>query len=261
MGFFRVRGLGGTISIVTASFASTAFKATEGGMVTPTIVFSGPFYGIVRYTVSGTAMTGDYVNLSGELFVNGGTSALIPVTLTDNEQIGQLKYLMLRLEMGSGYDVGSSGSETTITIDENDARWRGKFTADDATLDFTLTISQVGSIYQATLKGDGAGFFPTNEVPAGITFGTDSFGVNVSGIPMPTGATLLNTPASLSLLLSAMNGLTNQSVSATEISGVGTLLAQILRPATIKHHQLWHVPAAQTVGLTGYERGSTDKHP
>ncbi len=226
MGFFRVRGLGGTISLVTASFASAYLETSEGGTANPTITFNGPFYGVVRYSISGTATSGDYVNLSGEVFVNGGTTATIPMTLTDNGQIGQLKYLTLRLEAGTGYNVARGGVETTITIDENDALWQGKFTADNATLGFTLAISQVGNLHQASFKGAGTGFFPTNEMPAGIAIGTDSFAANVAGIPVSAGETLLNMPANLTLLLSAMNGLTNQSVSATEISGVGTLISQ-----------------------------------
>ena len=225
-GFLRVRGLGGTISLVTASFATTDFQITEGGMVRPTITFSGPFYGTLQYTIGGTAGTGDYANLSGQIFVNGSSTATIPVTLTDNTQISQLKYLTLRLDAGPGYNVGDAGAETTITIDENDANWRGTFTTGNATLGFTLTIRQSGGFSQATLEGDGSGFFPTNEIPTAINLTPDAFSALATGIPLAANATLLNTPTSLSLSLSAMNGLNNQSVSATQIQGSATLIAQ-----------------------------------
>ena len=223
-GFFRVRTLGGTP--ITASFASTAFQVTEGGSVSPTITFSAPIFGIVRYTVSGTAASGDYVNLSGQVFVNGA-SATIPVTLLDNESIGQLRFLTLTLEAGPGYQLTGS-SQTIITIAENDAEWQGHFMAGAATLGFVLKIQESDGVKAATLKGDGLSFFPTNEVPAGVfTFSTGEFVASVGGVPVPANATLLNEPMTLSLSLSAVNGMTNQQVSATQVQGVGTLISVV----------------------------------
>src|SRR5262245_4549529 len=50
-GFYRVRGVGGPG--ITASFVSTAFQVTEGGMVWLTITFSARLFGLVRYTLCG----------------------------------------------------------------------------------------------------------------------------------------------------------------------------------------------------------------
>jgi len=120
-GFYRVRGNGGA---VIARFVTTAFQVTEGRTVAPTITFNAPFFGTIRYTVSGTAGSGDFTSLSGEVEVHGST-AVIPVTLVDNLSIGELKYLSLRLEAGPGYRLGTT-SQSTITIDENDADWQGQ---------------------------------------------------------------------------------------------------------------------------------------
>lgn len=222
-GFYRVRTLGGTP--ITAGFASTAFQVTEGGTVSPTITFSAPLFGIVRYTVSGTAASGDYVSLSGQVFVNG-TSATIPVTLRDNQSIGQLRYLTLTLESGPGYQL-AAGSQTTITIAENDAEWHGGFTTDATTLAFVLKIQESNGVKVASLKGDGLSFFPTNEVPAGLLYTPNEFAASADGIPVSAAATLLNEPMSLSLFLSAMNGLTNQQVSATQVQGIGSLISVV----------------------------------
>ena len=223
-GFYRVSGLGGTSAGLVITFTSSAFQIVEGDTVNTMIVLSQPFYGWIYYTVSGTAGTGDYQTLSGSNFVNG-TTVTIPVSLTDNSQISQLKYLTLLLDAPPGYTLGRSPS-TTITIDENDANWKGTFTADEATLGFTLMIDESNGLYQAALKGDGTGFFPTNEVPAAITYTPDSFVATATGVPVAANATLLNTPATLRLYLNAMNGVTNQSVSGTEIQGTGELIAQ-----------------------------------
>jgi hypothetical protein len=223
-GFYRVSGLGGTNGGVVVTFATTAFQVVEGDTVDTTLVLSQPFYGWIYYTVGGTAGSGDYQALYGSNYVSG-TMVTIPVSLTDNNQIGQLKYLTLRLEAGPGYSVGQS-PETTITIGENDAAWQGTFTADNATLGFTLVIDDLNGAYQATLAGNGTGFFPTNAIPAAINFTPNSFTVTAAGIPVAANATLLNTPASLTLDLSALNGETNQSVSTTQIQGTGELIAQ-----------------------------------
>jgi len=225
LGFFRVRGYGGAAGFVSASFNSTALQATEGGVVLPTIHFSAPYHGIVRYTISGTAMSGDYVSLSGQVFVNG-TTATIPVTLLDNQNIGQLRYLTLTLEGGPGLQLGA-GNSTTINILENDADWQGSLMTDNATVGFVLRIQEANGARAASLRSDGFGFFPTNETPASISFTENFFAAVSGGVPVPASATLLNTAMSLTLAISAQNGLTNQSVSPTLIKGVATLTALV----------------------------------
>ncbi len=223
-GFYRVNGLGGTNGGIVVTFTTPAFQVVEGSTVNTTLVLSQPFHGWIYYTVGGTAGTGDYQGLSGSNYVDG-TTLTIPVSLTDNSQISQLKYLTILLAAGAGYALGNSPS-TTITIGENDAAWQGTFEVDNATLGFTLNIDDLNGTYQATLQGDGTGFFPTNQIPAAINFTPDTFAVTASGVPLAASATLLNTPASLTLLLNAMNGAANQSVSGTQIQGTGRLIAQ-----------------------------------
>jgi hypothetical protein len=222
LGFYRVRGNGGA---VIASFVTTAFQVTEGGMVAPTITFNAPFFGTLRYTVSGTAATGDYVALSGEVRVNG-TTATIPVTLLENAGIGQLKHLTLSLTTGPGYRLGSS-SQTTIVIDENDAEWPGTFSVENAGLTFVLKIQQTAGGHLATLKSDGFGFFPTNELPAVLTFTESTFAATIQNIPVAPGASLLDSAMSLGFLLRATNGQPNQTVSSTQVQGAATLITEV----------------------------------
>ena len=225
LGFYRVRGYGGAAGFVSASFNATALQATEGGAVSPAITFSAPYHGLVRYAISGTAMSGDYAGLSGEVFVNG-TSATIPVTLLDNQGIDPLRYVTLMLQAGPGLQLGT-GSAATITIDENDAEWQGSFTTDAASLGFVLKIQEANGVKMASLKSNGFGLFPTNEVPAALLFTVNEFSASVAGIQVAADATLLNEPITLSLLLSAMNGMTNQNVSATQVQGTGSLISAV----------------------------------
>ena len=228
-GFFRVRGLGGTLGLVTASFSMASINANEGTMVAPTIVFSAPFVGTVRYTIGGTAASGDYVSLSGEVQVNG-TTATIPITLTDNKLIGQLRYLTLTLEAGAGYQLGTT-SQNTINIHENDADWQGSFISDDATIGFVLRIQESNGVHMASVKSDGFGFFPTNETPASITFNANVFSATAQNISIPATATLLNSQMLLTLSLTAANGVTNQSVTLTQIGGAATLVTAVVGQA------------------------------
>ena len=222
LGFYRVRGNGGG---VIASFATTAFQVTEGGMVAPTITFNAPFFGVVRYTVSGTAGAGDFAPLSGEVLVNG-TTAVIPITLADNLSIGELKYLSLRLEAGPGYRLGTA-SQSTVTIDENDAEWQGSFVSRKAALGFVLPIRHSAEGHRAALKSEEFGFFPTNESPAQITFTPDIFSVFASDIPIPPEATLLNSRMVLTFQLNANNGIINQLVTPDRVEGVANLVIQV----------------------------------
>jgi hypothetical protein len=220
-GFHRVVGYGDSGGPIVIEFSTAAFQVTEGDAAPPLLRLSQPFNGIVYYTVSGTAMSGDYVELTGQVAVNG-TTATIPVSLTDNDMIGELKYLTLWLDAGAEYEVGADAT-STITIEENDAEWQGSFVTDDAALGFVLSIHNVNGVHAATLKGDGTGFFPATEVPASLTFTANGFSATVTDIPIAAEATLLNEPIYLTLQLHAMNGVADQSVSPTFVTGAGSL--------------------------------------
>lgn len=221
-GFYRVRAKGGG---VTASFTTTAFQVLEGGAVAAVINLTTPFFGVLRYSVSGTAAAGDYLPLSGEVLVNGNT-AVIPVTLTENSSIGEIRSLTLRLEPGAGYRVGTS-SQTTITIDEDDADWQGSFMTGKASVGFVLRIQRTAAGDVATLRSDRFGFFPTNEIPASVMLTETNFHSMAANIPVPADATLLNSAMSLFFELTATNGMTNQTVSSTLIQGHATLINTI----------------------------------
>lgn len=246
-GFFRVRGQGGTVPVVTASFNSTAFEVSEGEMIAPVINFSGPYFGTLRYTISGTADSGDYQTLSGEVNVRGN-SAVIPITLEDNRIISQLRHLTLTLEAGLGLQLGS-GSETIITITENDAIWEGSFMSGDTLLGFSLSIQQSNGVYMATLKGEPSGFFPTDETPVSLVLTEDVFSATATGVAMAPEATLLGLPMSLTLMLDAANGVTDQLVSATQIEGTGTIITEVpgkphLSSTSVGTFTLFRPPAA-----------------
>jgi len=223
-GFYRVSGLGGANGGLVITFTTPAFQVVEGDTVNTTLVLSQPFQGWIYYTVSGTAGAGDYQLLSGSNYVNG-TTVTIPVSLTDNNQAGQVKCLTLRLNAGPGFALGRNAA-TTVTIGENDANWQGTFITSDATVGFTLLIDELNGAYEATLKGNGTGFFPASDYPVTINLTADSFSATVPGVPLAATASLLNTPASLTLFLNAMNGVTNQFVNDTQIQGTGGLIAQ-----------------------------------
>jgi hypothetical protein len=210
---------------VTASFNSTALEVTEGGVVAPVIEFSGPYYGTIRYTIRGTAASGDYQTLSGIVNV-AGTSATIPISFNDNQMIGQLKHLTLTLEAGPGILLGS-GSETIITITENDAAWQGSFMTGSSLVGFVMTLTQSGGAYSATLRGDLPGLFPTSDVPVSLQWTENEFIASALNIPVPPEATLLGLPFNMTLELQAANGMPDQSVSPVQIEGSSLLISTV----------------------------------
>lgn len=225
-GFYRVVGLGSAGGPVSIEFDSVAFQVVEGGTVLPLLVLNRPFTGTVFYTVGGTAASGDYRELSGQVAVNGA-SASIPVMLNDNGVIGQLKTLTLRLEAGPGYQL-TGNSQTTITIDENDAEWEGTFVSGHSAIPFLVRVTQqAGMPARAVLASDRFGFFSTGEVPMTLEFTAGTFVASAESIPIPAEATLLGLPLVQKLGLSAGRGQPGQAVGTDRIEGSATLITTV----------------------------------
>jgi hypothetical protein len=77
------------------------------------------------------------------------------------------------------------------------------------------------------VKCDGFGLFPTDETPASITFNTNFFSATAQNMSIPPSATLLNSEMLLTFSLSAANGVTNQSVTPTQIGGAAMLVTAV----------------------------------
>jgi len=222
-GFYRVVGLGGTAGDIIIDFATTAFQVAEGDMVSPTVNFSAPFTGTIRYTIGGTASGADYLPLSGQLQVDNRTTVTIPIALTDNETIGPLRNLTLTLEAAPGTRLGSQ-VQSTITINENDARWEGTFQADDVSLPFTLEMIRAGATTQGWLSGGSVSFFPGDLAASSVVMTTTVFSASIGGIAMPAEATLLGLPAVLQLELVATQGEPGEEVGSDYLEGGATLV-------------------------------------
>ncbi len=225
-GFYRVLGVGGGGNPVLISFATTTLEATEGGGASARINFSAPFTGTIRYTVEGTATAADYEPLSGELRIENSNSAVIPITLKDNGELGRLKQLTITLQAGAGYALGG-GSQSTVEIVENDAEWSGSFVSGHSTLPFVLRITRQGGTAEGVFTSRPFGFFPTNELPANLALSANSFSSLVRQIPLPPEVTLFNLPGVLQLELQAANGAQGQEVSDTFVQGAATLITTI----------------------------------
>lgn len=223
-GFYRIVALGPAGGPVVANFAATEFQVSEGGMISAVINFSAPYTGTIRYSITGTAGAGDYEPLSGEVQVNNSMTAVIPVMLTDNSTLDELKYLSLRLERGPGFEIGSA-AETRLMIDENDADWRGTLSFGGA-LGFVLYIQEIAGEFSAHLRSDPAGLFPAHPGDSTLVFTENSFASTTAGIPLDAGSNLFNTPATLTLHLAAENGVGNQLVSPNSVEGAATLITQ-----------------------------------
>jgi hypothetical protein len=225
-GFYRVVALAGAGGPILIEFSTVAFQVVEGDTATPMLVLNQPFNGTVFYSVSGTAESGDYVALSGQVAVNGAT-ATIPVLLNDNGTIGRLRDLILRLEPGPGYELAGN-SQTTITIDENDADWEGTFLSGNSVIPFLLKVTQPGGEpARAILASDRFGFFPTNEVPLTLTLSENTFFASAASIPVPAEATLFALPLVQRLDLAAANGDQGQEVGPDRIQGNATLITTV----------------------------------
>ena len=216
----------------------------------PVIVFNGTYNGTVNY--AWTDASGS--NIVGSVQVNGTTAVIpIPAWLAgDNAGIGQLHYLTLRLGSGPGFALGAS-TESTITIEENDAVWQGVLMIPNGLaptttalltnrsgggytnvslpqntntiIGFTLKILQDSAGFLGQIQSDGGGLFPTNAL-AQLTLTSNSFAAVAQNVPLPAlaGSPLFSATNYVDLRLDAA-GQTN--LRPTQITGVATLVSKV----------------------------------
>ena len=114
---------------VQASFASAAASAGEAaGTANVTVNFDPALVSDVTlgYVLSGSATRGDDYGISGVTsnsgtldVASGATNATIPVTITDDNVVEGSETIILTLQDGTGYSVGSPNGHT-LTITDND---------------------------------------------------------------------------------------------------------------------------------------------
>ncbi len=116
------------------SFASPSSSANENDRTHNVIVNISPAPAVdftVKYALSGTASEGaDYsITSSGTVSVAAGaTSANIPVKIADDEVDDPGETVVLTLESGTGYNVGSPNIHT-LTIEDNDTTPEVRFSS------------------------------------------------------------------------------------------------------------------------------------
>lgn len=219
--FYRVTGANGNPEPIELGFAVTDLEATEGEPLSLTVTFSRSYVGTIRYSIEGSAEPGDYAGLNGEIQVNG-TTAIIPVNLTENSAIGELKQLILTLQSGGGA-LADRDAQGVVTILENDADWRGIFNEEAVSAGLTLRIRKTSGTYSAVLAGDGSGLVPQGEFNTSITLGDDTFAAVSDAVPLDPADTLQQLPANMVITLNAANGMADQIVSDVELRGAATI--------------------------------------
>jgi hypothetical protein len=222
MAYYRVIGLGGSGPIVIG-FGEIELQGSEGGTVQAVIAFDRPFWGTIRYTVSGTAGVGDYAPLTGAVQVTGGTSVLLPIQFRDDTEISALRDLVVKLEAGEGYRVEAGSSTAIVTLEDNDAVWRGSLFLDDAVLGFKLRIEREGGGITGVLQGEGFGMFAGVTRPATVTFSDQFFSAVCSDIPLEAEVNLMGVPAIQELRLTASDSEADERVDLREVRGVARL--------------------------------------
>ena len=138
-----------------ANFAAAASRAEEdGGTHTIRLILTpAPQTAVtVDYTVSGSAVSGaDYTPLSGSVSVGSGGSADISVTITDDSEQEGPETVILTLNSGTGYNVGTANPVHALTITDNDATGPvlsitgGGTVTEGGNASFTITVNPAPS--------------------------------------------------------------------------------------------------------------------
>ena len=212
--FYRVRGA----IRPTANFDSQSISLGEGNSAAAVIVLSQPFSGTLRYTVSGSAGSNDYVALSGTVNVNGTTVA-IPIQLLDDNVAGPVRSVTLTLSADGAYIIGNGGS-FTLSVEDDDSEWSGTLQGVNGNIGVWVEMKRVAGQLQGTARGNG--LLPAN-TPLQIALTANSFVGVANNVTTPAANTLFNSPLTLRLTMDAQNGATNELVSADEIDGRMTL--------------------------------------
>ncbi len=220
--FYRVVRIGPDGETVIANFSTATLEVTEGETAFAIITFSAPFTGTLRYTLSGTATSDDFEELSGEVFVSNSTQAVIPVTIKENTTIDPVRNLILTIQADGGAAPGLV-SQFEILVKDADARWEGSFLSGSASIPFTLDLIRTGDTTEGFLIGGPFGFLPEESTTTTVTQTPTSFAASTAEIAMPAEATLLDLPALLQLELIAVDGEPDEEVGADFIQGRATL--------------------------------------
>ena len=222
LGFYRAEGF----LLLMANLNSAALTVEKGaGPAGPVLVFNGVYTGTV--TCIWTDQQG--TNWTNYVQVNG-TTAVIPIPasyLTDDATIGQLEYLTLQLQGGTGFALGAT-TQSTVVIQDNNVEWQGVLQTPGGALDFGLTMIQTSSSLQGQIQSDGFGFFPTNALVQ-LNFTESAFTAVATNIPLPTLAAYppLGFTNYLDFRLDATNGPGVTNVSPTQILGAATLVSRV----------------------------------
>ncbi len=221
-GFYRIKGF----RMLQAGFDSAETSAEEGTSAAGVlVVFNSIFTGTLDYT---------WTDESGTIHVGtvevDGTTVVIPLPaafLDDDTGIGQLEHLVLVLDGGSG-DLQTGDTESRITIEENDADWRGMIETDGGRLGFTLTMLQTDGAFNGRIQSEGFGFFPTNALVQ-LAFAEDTFTAVATNIPLPVfeGDPEQHFINYLDLRLDAANPPGETTVGSDRIEGEATLVVKV----------------------------------
>ncbi|GEM_PF-1424151 len=223
LGFYRAKGTG--FRLITVGFDSAGVTAEEGaGPAGAVLVFNGIYNGTV--TCVWTDQQG--TSWTNQMQVNG-TTAVIPVPaayLADNATLGQLSYLTLQLQGGTGLALGAA-TQSTVTIEENDADWQGVLHTENGILGFSLSLVQTNDQLQGLMRSANPGFFPTNAL-AQLNLTADAFTLVATDVALPvlTESPALRFTNYLDLRLDAANSPNQTNVSPTRMQGVATLVSK-----------------------------------
>lgn len=168
------------LGIAAADFAEGTSEVWEGdGTVNVVVNFSQKYTGVLKYLVGGTAVSGaDYQALNGSVNVEGQSSAIIPITIiddnildetlseADNKQHIRVETIILTLyyedNAGLGYVPGSK-TQHTVYIHDNDALWNGTIANNSAQIHFKMSIIKDASGIKSSLLTDGNGIIPLRQ--------------------------------------------------------------------------------------------------
>lgn len=207
--------------IPTATITATDATATEAGTTTGTwtVTLSAASVGTttISYGVSGTATSvSDYAALSGTVDIaNGNTTATITLTPVDDTDVESDETVILTLNSGEGYLVGSPNSATITITSDDSASLIASISATDGTATEAGTTT---GTYTVTLSSASTG---TTTVNYSVT-GTATSGSDFTALSGSVAITDGNSTGTITLTpIDDSDVESNETVIITLTSGVG----------------------------------------
>ena len=115
------------------------------GVVDVEITMTKEFHGTLEVSLAGTAASGSDFTLGSQTVAVNGTTATLPITITDDMEVESVEFIQITLVNGQGYIP--AGGVHSVRIRDNDNIWIGNLEFMGARFGISMELVRQGSAF------------------------------------------------------------------------------------------------------------------